>query len=159
MIFIASCIIPTSFSNLSNLVSLSLSNMTFQGFKNSLFIFRQSSFWSLKIEGEFRSCFQNMTRLKRLDLISIRESRPTPFPTQFCNMIFLQKFTTRNSNFSGFWKKRFYLKGLFILLGPIPIELTRLVGLRVLNFGLENLLTGFHWKKNWFHFHLLDFEN
>jgi len=57
-----------------------------------------------KIDEEFPSCFQNMTRLTSLELFNVRGSNPEPipFPTQFCNMIYLKKFSLLNNNFSGF---------------------------------------------------------
>jgi len=42
---------------------------------------------------------------------------------------------------------------LFSFIGPIPIDLTRLVGLRVLNIGSEELLDGFFTNKTWLNFH------
>jgi len=58
-------------------------------------------------EEEFPSCFQNMTRLTNLDLDRVRgyKPQPIPFPTQFSNMIYLQRFILRNNNFSGFFLK------------------------------------------------------
>jgi len=102
MSFVGDCMIPLSFSYLSNLVLLYLSGITLQGFlKNSLSIF--SIILSLKIEGEFPSCFQNMTRLTYLHLGKVRgeDTEPIPFPTQFCNMTYLQRFFSRDNNLSG----------------------------------------------------------
>jgi len=95
-------ILPPSFSNLSNLVCLRLTNFTFQGFKNSVFN-SQSFYLSFKIEEEFPSCFQNMTRLTNLFLDSVRggNPEPIPFPTEFCNMIYLKGFNSELNNFSG----------------------------------------------------------
>ena len=64
----------------------------------------QSSIYLLKIEEDFPSCFQNMTRLTNLSLERVRGENPQPisFPIQFCNMIYLQKFCSRDNNFSGF---------------------------------------------------------
>jgi len=60
-------------------------------------------FYLCKIEEEFPSCFQNMTRLTCLDLNQVRgeNPEPIPFPTQFCNMIYLQTLSSSNNNFSG----------------------------------------------------------
>jgi len=106
VILLGLIILPPSFSNLSNLVSLSLTNVTFQGFeKNSLFNSSQSFlFICEKLEEEFPSCFQNMTRLTNIHLDRVRGVNPAsiPFPTQFCNMIYLQYFTSIRNNFSGF---------------------------------------------------------
>jgi len=103
--YIAYVLIPSSFSNLSNLVYLCIYRFTFQGLvEDSLFIF-SIIFYICKIEEEFPSCFQNMTRLTVLNLSDMRgrvEPGPIPFPTQFCNMIYLQKFTSSLNNFSGF---------------------------------------------------------
>jgi len=97
--------IPTGFSNLTNLVSLSLSKIAFQGFfiQLSLCHFTGYLLNLFKIEEDFPSCFQNMTRLTNLELVQVRRSNsePIPFPTQFCNMIYLQTFTSINNNFSG----------------------------------------------------------
>jgi len=51
-----------------------------------------------------------MTRLTYLNLDEVRgeDPEPIPFPTQFCNMIYLQRFYSRNNNFSGFLE-RIYL--------------------------------------------------
>ena len=95
---------PPGISNLSNLISLVLRNFNLQGFKkNSLFIL-VSHFCLLKLEEEFPSCFQNMTKLTKLVLYNMRGSNPEPipFPTLFCNMICLQKFSSIGNNFSGF---------------------------------------------------------
>ena len=75
-----------------SIISLSILN-------NHFFIF-----W--KIEEEFPSCFQSMTRLTNLVLIQVRRSdpEPIPFPTQFCNMIYLQRFFSDNNNFSGYFE-------------------------------------------------------
>jgi len=102
-----SIVLPPSFSNLSNLVYLSLTNFTFQGFKKNSFHFSQSSCLSLKIEEEFPSCFQNMTKLTNLIMDKVRGSNPEPipFPTQFYNMIYLQSFYSSHNNFSGFKKE------------------------------------------------------
>jgi len=45
-----------------------------------------------------------MTRLTKLSLEGLRggNSEPIPFPTQFCNMIYLQNFSSRFNKFSGF---------------------------------------------------------
>jgi len=98
--------LPPEISNLSNLISLVVRHFTFQGFDflNLSFHFSQSFFLSLKIDELFPSCFQNMTRLTNLILDNMRERNPEPipFPTQFCNMIYLQKFTSEDNNFSGF---------------------------------------------------------
>jgi len=75
---------------------------------------------------------------------------PIPFPTQFCNMIYLKSLTSEFNNFSGFFERRklIFKKALFhIFIGPIPIELTRLVGLRRLNLRRKNFLTGFIERK------------
>ena len=94
---------PRICSNLSNLVSLYLSNVTFQGL-NYFFNSQSFLFVLCKIEEDFPSCFQNMTRLTYLALNRVRglNPEPIPFPTQFCNLIYLQEFTSRNNNFSGF---------------------------------------------------------
>jgi len=102
----------------------------------------------LKIEGEFPSCFQNMTRLTKLDLDRVRGSnpQPIPFPTQFCNMIYLKNFTSGLNNFSGFWKElfdAFYFFHYSSFIGQISIDLTRMVGLEKLNLSREHLLKGF----------------
>jgi len=102
-------ILPPSFSNLSNLAFLRLIRITFQGFKkNSLFILVISFLIFQKIEEEFPSCFQNMTKLTNLFLESVRglDPEPIPFPTQFCNMIYLQRFNSSYNNFSGLFERR-----------------------------------------------------
>jgi len=45
-----------------------------------------------------------MTRLTDLSLINIRgeDPEPIPFPTKFCNMIYLQRFISIRNYFSGF---------------------------------------------------------
>ena len=90
-----------------------------------------------------------MTRLTNLYLSSVRgkHPKPIPFPTQFCNMIYLQRFTSINNNFSGFRKNVSCNLLMIFLLGPIPFDLTRLVGLRRLNLFSEPSLQGF--KKIW----------
>jgi len=92
--------IPPSFSNLSNLAHLSLTNVTFQGFNRILFSILNHL---LKIEEDFPSCFQNMIKLTKLVLSKVRgeNPEPIPFPTQFCNMIYLQRFISRFNKFSG----------------------------------------------------------
>ena len=95
--------LPPSFSNLSKLVSLSLSNFNFQGFKkNSLFHFL-NHYYLCKSDEEFPSCFQNMTKLTKLHLHQVRGSdpQPIPFPTKFCNMIYLRIFNSEYNKFSG----------------------------------------------------------
>jgi len=88
-----------------------------------------------------------MTRLTKLILIVVRglDPEPIPFPTQFCNMIYLQRFISRKNNFSGFFERKdlilSYAQSPFI--GPIPIELTRLAQLERVNFSREPFLTGF----------------
>jgi len=83
------------------LAYLRLTRATFQGFKKNSLSF--SVILSSKIEEEFPSCFQKMTRLAFLDLESVRGENPIPipFPTQFCNMIYLQYFSSDFNNFSG----------------------------------------------------------
>jgi len=85
-----------------------------------------------------------MTRLTNLHLNEVRGEDPIPFPTQFCSMIYLQYFSLRNNNFSGFLKNCcafiFYPSSFT---GPIPIDLTRLVGLKSLNLSEERLLEGY----------------
>jgi len=84
-----------------------------------------------------------MTRLTSLFLWDVRgkDPEPIPFPTQFCNMIYLTKIILGSNNFSGF--ERNLSCNLFIFLGPIPVDLIRLVGLRRLNITHEPLLEGF----------------
>jgi len=99
-----------------------------------------------KIDEEFPSCFQNMTRLTYFYLSNVRRSdpEPIPFPTQFCNMIYLQKFTSRHNKFSGLERivgALYFLS--FFSIGPIPIDLTRLVGLKSFNISGEPLLEGY----------------
>ena len=140
--------ISPSFSNLSNLVYLFLTNVSFSGLKkNSLFIFSIISFYVSKIEEEFPSCFQNVTRLTNvyLDKVRVSNSEPIPFPTQFCNMIFLQDFTSRNNNFSGLCENELNLL-LYSYIGTIPIDLTRLERLKWLDVSYEPLLEGL-WKE------------
>jgi len=62
----------------------------------------------VKIEETFPSCFQNMTRLTNLLLFHARglDPEPIPFTTQFCSMIFLQRFSLGNNNFSGLFERR-----------------------------------------------------
>ena len=104
-----------------------------------------------------------MTRLTNLILDTVRgeDPIPIPFPTQFCNMIYLQRFTSINNNFSGFFEKRDLIFKLYFIsfIGPIPIELTRLAHLERLDLSEESLLTGFIERRIGFHFHLLVFIN
>jgi len=92
-----------------------------------------------------------MTRLTNLILDSVRgeDPEPIPFPTQFCNMIYLQRFYSSSNNFSGFWKKDLILLSYdqYLFLGSIPIELSRLANLKSLDFRGENFLTGFILKE------------
>jgi len=57
-------------------------------------------------------------------------------------MIYLQTFTSRNSNFSGFNRivSPFYPSSF---IGQIPIDITRMVGLKNLNLSGEHLLEGY----------------
>ena len=92
-----------------------------------------------------------MTRLTNLWLFKVRgeNPEPIPFPTQFCNMIYLQRFKSSHNNFSGFVIN--LLKSYSSpLIGQIPIEFTRLAHLEKLKLDDEPLLTGFYWL----HFHL-----
>jgi len=86
-----------------------------------------------------------MTRLTKLYLSRVRGSdpKPIPFPIQFCNMIYLQSFLSVKNNFSGFRKNVSCNLLMIFLLGPIPFDLTRLVGLRRLNLFSEPSLQGF----------------
>jgi len=95
--------LPHSFSKLINLAHLHLIDTNIQGFKNSLLL--NQFFYILNIEEEFPSCFQNMTRLTVLELSEVRDEdqEQIPFPTQFCNMIYLQRFTSNRNNFSCFY--------------------------------------------------------
>ena len=99
-----------------------------------------------------------MTRLTYLFLINVRGSdpEPIPFPSQFCNMIYLQKFTSNSNNLSGFGNNNKSIDLLFVLFsGPIPIELTRLVGLKLF-VSEEPLLTGLRFN---FHSVFFCFQN
>jgi len=48
-----------------------------------------------------------MTRLTRFILGTVRgeDPIPIPFPNQFCNMIYLQRFGSNYNNFSGFFEE------------------------------------------------------
>jgi len=105
----------------------------------------------LKLEEEFPSCFENMTRLTYFYLYNTRgeNPEPIPFPTQFCNMIYLQTFTSSYNNFSGFLRRigRLII-GLiefryYFVIGQIPLDLTRLKGLKRLYLAYETSLEGF----------------
>jgi len=88
-----------------------------------------------------------MTRLTFLYLAGVRgsNSEPIPFPTQFCNLIYLQRFYSSNNNFSGFenncWCFVYFYPSSFT--GQIPIDLTKLVGLKSLSLGGEPFLEGY----------------
>jgi len=100
----------------------------------------------VKIDEGLPSCFQNMTRLTDLFLLNVRgkNTDPFPFPTQFCNMIYLQRIFVGFNNFSGCERREYILLTCSIsLLGPIPHGLTRLVLLKRLDLAHEPLLTGF----------------
>jgi len=88
-----------------------------------------------------------MTRLTNLHITDAGgENRiPIPFPTQFCNMIYLQRFISRHNNFSGFLKEEISscLNHFGTFLGPIPPNLTRLVRLKSLDLAYETSLEGF----------------
>jgi len=96
-----------------------------------------------------------MTRLTNLELSKVRGEYPIPipFPTQFCNMIFLQTLTLSYNNFSGF--KRRINRLIFRLIefryyweiGQIPLDLTRLKGLKALYLAYETSLEGFDKRK------------
>ena len=85
-----------------------------------------------------------MTRLTDLHLDRVRglNPEPIPFPTQFCNMIYLQRLSSRFNNFSGFKNICWSLESLLVILGPIPPDLTRLVVLKRINLFSEVLLDG-----------------
>jgi len=86
-----------------------------------------------------------MTRLTNLLLFNVRghDPEPIPFPTQFCNMIYLQRFSSEKNYFSGL--KKLIIQSLYLLSGPIPVDLTRLVGLRSLNIDFKPWLEGLKW--------------
>jgi len=48
-----------------------------------------------------------MTRLTNIHLDRVRglDPQPIPFPTQFCNMIYLKKNTLIDNKFSGFFER------------------------------------------------------
>jgi len=85
-----------------------------------------------------------MTRLTNLHLWDVRgeNPEPIPFPTQFCNMIYLRKFTSRFNNFSGFLRRMKSFISFCILIGQIPISLTNLVRLESFYLSFETLMEG-----------------
>jgi len=80
-----------------------------------------------------------MTRLTDLWLNEVRGSIPIPFPTQFCNMIYLQTLRLSFNKISGLFLERDLI--FLLSLGSIPIELTKLGGLKEFDIQ-EPLLTG-----------------
>ena len=86
-----------------------------------------------------------MTRLSQFELAQVRGSDPDPipFPTQFCNMIYLQYFNSEFNNFSGFKRSVLVMiKRFHFLQGQIPVDLTKLKCLRDFDLTEEPLLEG-----------------
>ena len=155
-------ILPHTFSNLSNLRQFGLSSFIkihYSRFKEDFsFHFSQSNVWSLKAEEEFPSCFQNMTRLTNLSLERVRgeDPDPIPFPTQFCNMIYLQYFTSSYNNISGLLSNLLFNIYIVLFSRPNPNWFDKIGWVEKLKFYRRTFI-GRLFKWRYWSFSLLSF--